>query len=350
MKKSAFILLLLLSISAFAFAQDVPKAAQDLSKQDTTNPAALKKLESEPQPNADSKPVALTFAPLADSKKFTLIAYGDTRFSDPKETAATNPEVRVALVKQIASEKPSAVLISGDLPWHGGDENDWNQYEVETKPWRDAGIHVYPALGNHELNGGDEKGINFWWAHFPELKGSRWYSVRIGNCLVLSLDSNSKLGDGSPQTDWIKTQLSAAPKDIDFVLFTMHHPAYTDSFPTPAGGHSARKQEQDFAAMLEKIQPTVRARFLVVAGHVNNYERFEHNGVVYLTSGGGGAKPYPIDRSADALYKYEKVNYHYIRLSVDGRTLSAHMFRWEDDGKAGKFVARDSFTLNASSK
>src|SRR5271168_936722 len=60
---------------------------------------------------------------------------------------------------------------------------------VETKAWRDAGIHVYPALGNHELNGGDEAGINFWWAHFPELKGSRWYSVRIGNCLVLSLDS-----------------------------------------------------------------------------------------------------------------------------------------------------------------
>src|SRR5271167_493994 len=156
MKKSVFILLFLIAI--FAFAQDSPKTVQDPSKQDAAKPSAPKKAEQEPQSNADTKPLALTFAPLANSKKFTLIAYGDTRFTDPKETAATNPDVRVALIKQITIEKPSAVLISGDLPWHGGDEKDWQQYEIETKAWRDAGIHVYPALGNHELNGGDEAG------------------------------------------------------------------------------------------------------------------------------------------------------------------------------------------------
>src|SRR5271168_2964472 len=121
MKKSVFILLFLIAI--FAFAQDSPKTVQDPSTQDAAKPSAPKKAEQEPQSNADTKPLALTFAPLANSKKFTLIAYGDTRFTDPKETAATNPDVRVALIKQITIEKPSAVLISGDLPWHGGDQS-----------------------------------------------------------------------------------------------------------------------------------------------------------------------------------------------------------------------------------
>jgi len=307
--------------------------------------------EPEPKTNAGFKPVTLRLESLDKAKSFTLIAYGDTRFTDSNEKSASNPRVRQTLVAKIAQEKPAAVIISGDLPWHGGDKNDWQQFESETSPWRDAHIHVYPALGNHELNGGEKTGLGFWWEHFPELKGARWYSVRLGNCLLFALDTNSKLGTGSPQSDWLKAQLSSVPADVDYVLFSMHHPAYTDSHPTLTGGHSARSQEQEFGAMLEKLQPTMHARFLVIAGHVHNYERFEHNGVVYLTSGGGGAKPYLFDRSANAQFKSEKTpNYHFVKLNINGGTLSAQMFRWEDDDKGGTFTERDTFTLVAGKK
>jgi hypothetical protein len=35
------------------------------------------------------------------------------------------------------------------------------------------------------------------------------------------------------------------------------------------------------------------------SGHVHNYEHQEHNGVTYFVTGGGGARPYPIERTPD---------------------------------------------------
>ena len=54
------------------------------------------------------------------SNPLQIVAYGDMRFTDPAETEATNPKVRRWLVDRIAAEKPDAVLLSGDIPWHGG--------------------------------------------------------------------------------------------------------------------------------------------------------------------------------------------------------------------------------------
>ena len=53
------------------------------------------------------------------SHPLRIIVYGDMRFTDPTEIKATNPKVRRWLVDQIAAEKPDAVLLSGDVPWHG---------------------------------------------------------------------------------------------------------------------------------------------------------------------------------------------------------------------------------------
>ncbi len=53
-------------------------------------------------------------------KHWTIIAYGDMRFTDPANVKATNPKVRRWLVDKLASEHPDAVLLSGDVPWHGG--------------------------------------------------------------------------------------------------------------------------------------------------------------------------------------------------------------------------------------
>src|SRR5260370_25994047 len=50
------------------------------------------------------------------SHPLTVITYGDTRFTDPANTTATNPKVRQWLVQRIAEERPDAVLLNGDLP------------------------------------------------------------------------------------------------------------------------------------------------------------------------------------------------------------------------------------------
>jgi GTPase len=87
--------------------------------------------------------------------------------------------------------------------------------------------------------------------------------------------------------------------------------------------------------MLEERQPRTRARFVVIAGHVHNYERHEHGGVIYFVSGGGGAHPYLITRQpGDPLFG-KAVNYHYLLVEVDRGKMKITMERLElVDGKA----------------
>jgi hypothetical protein len=72
-------------------------------------------------------------------------------------------------------------------------------------------------------------------------------------------------------------------------------------------------------------------RFVVCAGHIHNYERFLQDGVVYLVSGGGGAKPRPVVREASDLYHDEGFpNYHYVKFVLRGEGLDAEMIRVAD--------------------
>ncbi len=74
-----------------------------------------------------------------------MIAYGDTRFTDPSNVTATSPLARAALIARIAEERPDAILISGDVPWHGGEKDDYTRFRSETEVWRSRGLRVIPA-------------------------------------------------------------------------------------------------------------------------------------------------------------------------------------------------------------
>jgi acid phosphatase type 7 len=250
--------------------------------------------------------------------QFRFVAFGDTRFHDPADTEAANAVVRQTLVKAIGEEKPAFVSIGGDIVYSGDNPKDWQVWDTETAPWRDHNIVVYPALGNHDLHGDQQTALGNYFARFPAIKESRFYSVRIGNSLMLILDSALDELTG-PQGDWLHGQIDHLASNLDFVFFVFHHPPYTSSSDekTYGGGHSARDKELGLAAFLEEKQKQARARFVVFNGHVHNYERHTHNGVIYFVTGGGGAHAYPITRKADDLYKDPGINYHYLLVAVD---------------------------------
>jgi hypothetical protein len=278
------------------------------------------------------------------SPPFRFVAYGDTRFTNPRNVDASDPRMRRALVKAIADAHPAFVSISGDIPYNGFDTNDWKVFDNETAAWRDNKIPVYPAIGNHELHGDQKIGLANYFQHFPELKESRYYSVRAANTLLLSLDSDLDVSAGA-QADWLAHQLDTLPTDVDFVFFVFHHPCYTSSTDQPGGGHSARTPEQLLAKNLEARQQKMRARIVVFSGHVHNYERFEHGGVTYFTSGGGGAHPYVIARGPNDLYKGAAINYHYLLAEVDRNQVKITMNRVEiKDGKE-TWTQPDSVTI-----
>ncbi len=285
------------------------------------------------------------------ARKITIIAYGDMRVTDPADNVHTNVVARRALIDKIAQEKPAALLLSGDIPYRGGSDSDWDVVDKEIKPLWDAKIRIYPALGNHEMLGGDSHDLRNWWKRFPELEGMRWYSVLFGNCYFIVLDSNSKYREGTPQGQWLQSQLAHIPVEVDFVFVLMHHPSYTDSKEhfMVGMGHSARGEEKTLAAQLEQMQPKTRARFIEVAGHVHNYERFEHNSVNYIVTGGGGATPYMFDRSPDDKYQGGiGPTYHYLRFEIDGPHLKGTMMKFDvSSPEKAHFDEKDSFNIDA---
>ncbi len=284
------------------------------------------------------------------SKPVTLIAYGDQRFHDP---ADTNPKIAVpaareALVAKIAAEHPDAVTMSGDVPYKGANQGDYDVFHTETAAWRDEHLRVYPALGNHELNGGVDVGVANWWKAFPELKGRRWYSVALGKRIyLLQIDSDLPLTDGSDQRKWIEGQIAGLPATVDFVMIAMHHPPVADIQTRIEVDHNPRPNEIALRDYLTKIAPSTHAKFIVSAGHIHNYERHDVGGVVYLVSGGGGARPYEVDRTPDDLYQgKEPVNFHYVKFELGKDELKATMYRLADpEAKTAEWQQRDSFTV-----
>ena len=202
------------------------------------------------------------------SSPTSIIAYGDTRFTDPTNVRATNPKVRRWLVQKIASEKPDAIVINGDLPLAGDVVNDYALYQTETHIWRDKKIRVFQTLGNHEFHGNAQQSLENWWNAFPEMRNRRWYSAQIGaRVYVMAIDSDTSLLPGSDQDRWIRQQLGSLPTTVDFLLVTMHHPPVADIQTHITVDHNPRPNEIALRDLFSEMAPKMHARIVVSAGH-----------------------------------------------------------------------------------
>src|SRR5690242_3201351 len=279
---------------------------------------------------------------------FQFVTYGDTRFTDSFNTKAANPTMRRALVQAIAQVHPAFISIAGDITYRGDQTGDWRVWDTETAAWRQQGIPIYPALGNHDLHGDEKVALANYFRRFPVLDGNRYYSVRAGNTLMLVLDSSLDELSG-PQGQWLTRKLDNIPQDVSFVFILLHHPPYTSSSDKKryGGGHSARPSEELLAKNLEKRQQHAHVRFIVFAGHVHNYERHEHSGVTYLVTGGGGAHPYPIERGPSDPFQSKDINYHYLLISVEKDKLTISMHRIELSGGKPMWTQPDIVTIPA---
>lgn len=283
----------------------------------------------------------------------SLIVYGDMRFTHPEDIEDTNPAARRALVAKIADEHPDALVLTGDVPFRGRDVFDYQEFARETTAWQSEHLRVYPVLGNHELSGtGFQDPLKNWWRAFPELKDRRWYSVALGSRIwILALDSNSPLTPGSPERTWLDDQIAHLPPSVDFVFLALHHPLVADIQTRVHVDHNPRPNEISVRDDLTAIAPHTHAQFIVVSGHIHNYERFSVNGVTYLVSGGGGARPHDIDRTpADQYQSKQFPVFHYIAFRLEGTDLKATMIKLAFPiGRQPAWADADSFSIAAKS-
>jgi acid phosphatase type 7 len=292
-------------------------------------------------PNAAGPTFKIDDANLSSPPVF--IIYGDTRFTRwPFPRNASSPWARQALVRKIASEKPDAAFIGGDLVFQGARMGDYEVFQQETRIWKDAHLRLFPVLGNHEFYDREflprqQRALQNWWTVFPFLKELRWYSVQVGaQVYVLCLDSNfGALRPGAPQWIWVEHQLSHLPESIKYVFFVLHHAPIGDYLEGHATHRNAPASASNLDEYLERKQPDFRARFIVVSGHIHNYARCEYNGVVEIVSGDGGAHPVFFRRQPDDKFKDKDLtvdgqalpNYHYVRFELRSDTLKAAMVR-----------------------
>jgi acid phosphatase type 7 len=281
-------------------------------------------------------------------QELRILVYGDMRFTDPADTKDTNPRARKWLAEKVGSEPTDAMVITGDVPFHGSDPRDWEVFEKECASWARR-PRVYPTVGNHELRLKPMAGQKNFFAAFPQLEGNGFYSVLLGNVFLITLNSTEPLWPVGRQADWLREQLDHIPAQADFVIFSMHIPLIADTqsefianIPSP--------ESVTLRRYLEARAVSSRQKFIVVNGHIHNYERFEFNDITHIITGGGGAAPYPVlirgpqDEYRDPAFPV----FNYVVLTIHGKQLEGVMYKIADpDAKAYTVIEKDHFVETA---
>lgn len=290
-----------------------------------------------------------TVSDLPAGRPLRIIVYGDMRFTDTSNTSDTHPGVRKWLAQKVGEEKPDVLLLTGDMPFHGSNPADWKIYSQETALWAQEQLRIYPTIGNHEGLTDPRSGMMNYFAAYPQIDHHRWYSVRMGNIYLITLDTSTFLNIGWEQRQWLDAQLAHIPSSADFVFFLFHVPLVSDlqtAFMLGIPDAAALDLRHD----LEASAAASHAKFVVFNGHIHNYERFEINGITHVITGGGGARPYPIFIRGDQdLFQASTYpNFNYVVITLEGKHAEAKMYRVVDPDAAQKTVElKDSFKLDA---
>jgi calcineurin-like phosphoesterase family protein len=285
---------------------------------------------------------------VSPQQQLRILLYGDMRFTDPSNTRSTNPRARKWLAEKVGTEHADAMLITGDIPFHGSNPHDWEVFEREASSWA-RGPQVYPTLGNHEVRFDWRRGRLNWAAAFPQLKGNGFYSVLLGNVFIVNLNSTEPMWPRGYQADWLRAQLEHIPDQADFVILQTHIPLIADTqsefianIPAP--------ESVTLRRYLEVRAQTSRQKFIAVYGHIHNYERFEFNGITHIISGGGGAAPYPVFvRGPQDMYRDTAFPvFNYVILTIHGKTAEGTMYKIADPNASEySVVAKDHFVETA---
>ena len=145
---------------------------------------------------------------------------------------------------------------------------------------------VCSVKGNHEARcQGD--------VHYARLFGPSRYEFTVDRLLFLVLDSNRRTRDGytlgGEQLAWLDERL-AVHGEIPFKIVALHvppHPLHGKSLRPEYSQNLASEDARRLFELAEKHQVSY-----VLSGHAHLWARRQDAGVIYLTSGGGGAALY----------------------------------------------------------
>ena len=328
---------------------------------------------------------------------YTFVAFGDC--------AAGTPDQR-AVAYQAYLKHPDFLFIAGDIVYTRGRISEYREkyfpvYNADAAS-SDGGAPLLrstlfiAAPGNHDIatrdlaTTPDALAYFYYWTQplnglpvpetlqgepaaldaFRKAAGPNFprmvnFSFDYGNSHWVVLDSNPYVDAAAPElTKWVEDDFKAA-KDARWKFVAFHHPGFSSSRT-----HFEEQQMRAMASVFEKSKVD-----LVFAGHVHNYQRSyplyfrpgekrgraidgvwrldtrfdgkthtRPDGIIYLVTGGGGAKLYNPEQQADPkswqefTVKYVADTHSLTYASVKGNALTIRQITQD-----GKEV--DSFTV-----
>ncbi|MBL7661716.1 metallophosphoesterase [bacterium] len=228
-----------------------------------------------------------------------------------------------AVASVLSRRKFDFILHTGDIVYPTGALSD---YLVNFfLPYRSiiSRLPLYPSLGNHDaLNSSDYESIYVLPKNSSRSGSEFYYSFNRGAVHFIALDTNQSLSDGSPQKEWLRSDLrryrNSDPRPNWTVVF-FHHP------PFSAGPHGDTVElQRDLLPLLEQYRVD-----LVFSGHDHAYQRTGRinlsgrgGKILYVVSGGGGSDLYDQVASHSQIVVFKK-EHHFVRVKATRNKLSS---------------------------
>ncbi|HXD10089.1 MAG TPA: DNRLRE domain-containing protein, partial [Anaerolineales bacterium] len=232
----------------------------------------------------------------------------------------------------------SAVLALGDIQY---EDATLTKFQQSFDPsWGRVKNIIRPAVGNHEYL---TSGAGGYFGYFGTAAGEPakgYYSYDVGAWHIIALNSNCSqvggCGVGSPQEQWLKTDLATHPNICTIAYW--HHPRFS------SGQHGNNASYDAFWKDLYAAGADI-----VMSGHDHDYERFapqnpsgaaDANGIQQFVVGTGGKNHYGLTAVQPNSVVRNTDTYGVLKL-----TLHPTSYDWQFVPEPGKTFS-DSGSLN----
>lgn len=251
--------------------------------------------------------------------------------------ADTNPLLGNATARVLSAVLPSApdfTIHAGDIQYYASGLETWAGWFPVMQPLLAQGA-VHAAIGNHESEKEDElAGYALRFFGMPNQK--TFHETESGGVHLFALDTEQSIAPETEQGAWLLKRLGEVSTEPGYrasIVF-LHRPLVT-----------CGDKAQDEGARARYAPTFVQNKaLLVVQGHMHGYERFELDGVTYVTTGGGGGRLGNVDENlsraecASGTRKAAGAFFHGVLVTVEGQEIRGRTI--DDQG-----TERDSFTI-----
>jgi hypothetical protein len=221
----------------------------------------------------------------------TLVGAGDIAQCGSGGPSASKAEASAKVLDQIPRNSLTKVFTAGDNAYDVGSATQFNSCYDPT--WGRHKDRTRPAPGNHEYGTSGAAGYFGYFGAAAGTPGQGWYSYDLGTWHVVVLNSNCSsiggCGNGSPQLNWLKADLSANSAACTVAMW--HHPRFNSG--------ASHGDNTDVIPLWDALYQN--GAELILNGHEHVYERFAPQrsngtrddafGLRQITVGTGGANP-----------------------------------------------------------